>query len=668
MALQDLQRCQDNDSPYSNGHKVPSKTTNHTRHASSGQHINALKSSTLSAQKPMQTLLAKKLNKDDVYATNLLKTAYHIAKRERPKEEMKHMLSYATNIGLSVSKESSPSYTHHQSVTEFQNALSSVTELQNALSSVILEDKISQIKKSTVFSLTLDESTDRGNLKRMIMYAQFCTEAGLEYALLSNKQIEEGSACARNIVEMVVSELKSKALDIRNMVGIGTDGASVMTGRKGGVVTLLKEESLALVGVLCAAHRVSLATSQAAKLVPEMEKNSRTITSVFRYFDNSALRSNRLRAVQKLLNMPQLKFSEVHSMRWLSLEHAVSVMYRTYPALVMTLEREAHFDAGAKGILMEVNQYKFIALTHLMMDILPFVTRLSKNFQNETVNFSQVIPVVNCVIDSVEDLLEVQGVFMDKLDKFVCEDGEKVLYKRPLGESDCSAVVAAITENYAFSGFEEETESDNEDEEKDLVGFSPELRFFTQQKQTVTDKIAPEYIRKLAENLRDRFQCNDLLKCMDVLCPSQISVATDLPKYGIEQVETLSQHFSEFLLNRDSVKSEFAMYKRFVKGNHPSATVVEILCTLLKSPEHLGMPNMVVLLKCCVVIPMTSVKCERGFSTQNRIKSKFRTSLKCGALDDLMRIVEDGPEPEKMDYERALTLWKEAKLRQLYKS
>ncbi|KAH3867581.1 hypothetical protein DPMN_030713 [Dreissena polymorpha] len=96
----------------------------------------------------MQTLLAKKLNKDDVYATNLLKTAYHIAKRELPKEEMKHMLSYATNIGLSVSKESSPSYTHHQSVTE----------LQNALSSVILEDKIGQIKKSTVFSFEVLKS------------------------------------------------------------------------------------------------------------------------------------------------------------------------------------------------------------------------------------------------------------------------------------------------------------------------------------------------------------------------------------------------------------------------------------------------------------------------------------------------------------------------------
>jgi ribosomal protein L40E len=77
-------------------------------------------------------------------------------------------------------------------------------------------------------------------------------------------------------------------------------------------------------------------------------------------------------------------------------------------------------------------------------------------------------------------------------------------------------------------------------------------------------------------------------------------------------------------------------------------------------------PNMTVILKCCSVIPMTSVKCERGFSTQNRIKSKLRTSMKSKTLDDLMRIVEDGPEPCAMDYDRALCLWKNEKVRKIY--
>lgn len=157
------------------------------------------------------------------------------------------------------------------------------------------------------------------------------------------------------------------------MVGIGTDGASVMTGKRGGVVVKLREYSPSLVGVHCAAHKISLATSQAAKTVPEMDYYSRTVTSVFKYFANSSLRSNRLREIQSVLSMPQLKFTEIHSVRWLSMENTVQAIYRSYPALCMCLERDAIHDSMAKGLYSDVSQFKFVAITHMMMDVLPFV-------------------------------------------------------------------------------------------------------------------------------------------------------------------------------------------------------------------------------------------------------------------------------------------------------
>ncbi|KAH3822977.1 hypothetical protein DPMN_124771 [Dreissena polymorpha] len=59
---------------------------------------------------------------------------------------------------------------------------------------------------------------------------------------------------------MVVDELKCKGLDITKLVGLATDGARVMTGRNGGLVTLLQEHSPTIIGVHCAAHRTALAT------------------------------------------------------------------------------------------------------------------------------------------------------------------------------------------------------------------------------------------------------------------------------------------------------------------------------------------------------------------------------------------------------------------------
>jgi len=147
------------------------------------------------------------------------------------------------------------------------------------------------------------------------MYCQCVSESGLNYFLLSNKQISEGSANTTNHGLLVLLVPKDKGLDITKMVVIGTDGASVMTGKTGDVVKLLQGHSASLIGVHNAAHRTALATSQAAKLVPHMAEYARTIAIIFRYFNNSALRSNRLRAIQSLLNLPELKLAEVHSVR-----------------------------------------------------------------------------------------------------------------------------------------------------------------------------------------------------------------------------------------------------------------------------------------------------------------------------------------------------------------
>ena len=96
-----------------------------------------------------------------------------------------------------------------------------------------------------------------------------------------------------------------------------------------------------------------------------------------------------------------LYFMPIHSVRWLSLDRAVRVLYRTYPALVTALEHEATSNATAKGLLHEVQQYKFIMLTHLLLDILPVLTRLSKAFQTESADFSVMSPMVESTVESL---------------------------------------------------------------------------------------------------------------------------------------------------------------------------------------------------------------------------------------------------------------------------
>lgn len=78
---------------------------------------------------------------------NFLKTAYNIAKRELPKEEIKHLLSYASSHGVLISGSDTGkvNYTSNQSVSE----------LQHALVTVILEDKLKELNNCGVYDLQL---------------------------------------------------------------------------------------------------------------------------------------------------------------------------------------------------------------------------------------------------------------------------------------------------------------------------------------------------------------------------------------------------------------------------------------------------------------------------------------------------------------------------------
>lgn len=61
---------------------------------------------------------------------------------------------------------------------------------------------------------------------------------------------------------------------------------------------------------------------------------------------------------------------------------------------------------------------------------------------------------------------------------------------------------------------------------------------------------------------------------------------------------------------------------------------------------------------CLVILMSNAGTCECVFSTQNRIKSRLRSSLNISTLDMLMRISIEGPEIEQMNYAKALEYWK----------
>ena len=77
-------------------------------------------------------------------------------------------------------------------------------------------------------------------------------------------------------------------------------------------------------------------------------------------------------------------------------------------------------------------------------------------------------------------------------------------------------------------------------------------------------------------------------------------------------------------------------------------------------------PQISYLLSIILILPVSSVPCERGFSAANRIKIKLRNRLIVQSLDILLRISIEGPPIEQFDFTRALALYKNIKQRRIF--
>ena len=59
----------------------------------------------------------------------------------------------------------------------------------------------------------------------------------------------------------------------------------------------------------------------------------------------------------------------------------------------------------------------------------------------------------------------------------------------------------------------------------------------------------------------------------------------------------------------------------------------------------------------CLVIPFSTAVCERGFSTMNRIKTDWSSSLQINSCDNLMGISIDGKPLQTFDPTFAIKKW-----------
>lgn len=588
-----------------------------TRHQDSKSHADSVKTLQLRTQfqSAMQNVKSKhrieKSNVLDGYVKQL-RTVYCMVKRD-------------------VAADIFPDFMHVQVLNGITNVDSYykrpqvISEFEECIERVVAKQLLDKINASEFIGIMLDETCDITVAKKLAVYVKYIENGEAYTSFLGNECITDSTAAG--IETALIDLLKKKGICdecVTKIMGLGTDGASVMTGRLNGLGAKLKRRNKHLVQVHCVAHRLNLAVSQAGKSIDYCKQYHGMIHSIYQFYSDSSVRYDKLRELQTLLYEKVSQITEPTSVRWLSIEAAVKMLFSNYDAIFMALESDDK-SPKAVGLFKFISNSLFLLFTAMLIDVLVVIGLLSKTFQKDSVNLSHIRHSVKCA----QDTLNAMKDGSDKVNEVLEEIGE----------------VSAPGEK---SKYHDLMITDNQ----------PMRHRFSRIRET--------YIAKLLENLDDRFPLDDLgiLSCFDTIFnPSRYpDNVADIPAYGEDELRKINEHYSD-LLDTDRTSAHFLYFKHFARG-HKQSLSFEAFAKLIIHDCSEQYPDFVLLAKVALVIPVSSAPCERGFSIQNAIKTKVRNRLNPVRLNRLMFIKLVGPEIDHFDFAAAAQYFTDMKDRQ----
>ena len=270
--------------------------------------------------------------------------------------------------------------------TSYKSAADILLAMSDQINGVVTQ----QLKYSPVLTILTDESTNIMVHHKMVINCQIVNPTTLEPSTLFLTDIRITSATGKGLYDTISQHLDSRNIPVTKITQLGTDGASVMTGRKQGLTGHILRQNPHLINSHCSAHRIALCSEQAANHVPAMKEYQKTLENLYYHFKKSPVKTDKLQAIQKVLDDPQIKIREVHNVRWLSFYIVIDGVYRTLDSLQTYLAEAGTKDPVARGLHKKMASDFFISTTYYLMDILQPIMKLNLFFQRKDVDIGSV--------------------------------------------------------------------------------------------------------------------------------------------------------------------------------------------------------------------------------------------------------------------------------------
>lgn len=429
------------------------------------------------------------------------------------------------------------------------------------------------------------------------------------------------------------------------MVGATSDGASVNTGHKGGLMVKLQNDSRPwLIKIHCVNHKVELAVKEAFSN-SEFAKIDKLYLGIFNLLKNSGALKTEVRSASEVLDISTYTLPKITGTRFVS--HRVRALrnfLNMWPAIISAFENslatrkhKPETRAKIEGFIKNLKSYEYLTLTCSYLDLLEKISPASLVFEGNDLMPSEIKPTINRTNLELEDIEETAGTPDEYLDSNISrflfttnEDGEKFLHG-----------------SFVKNGHMLKKPCNRENVQIPFIDFKY-LSNETLQKASESKKKLAEELRKTLNSHFESF-LDEIFSNAKWLEPKHWE---ENREYGLDQIKSLVDHFeiplNEANFNHDSALAEWRRFRKFVKVNFgdkigkDEITAQKIWEKTFNFHRN-EFPNLCILAELVLVLSGSNSSVERAFSLLTLLLSNRRLKMKHDTINDLVIIKGNDP-------------------------
>ncbi|KAJ2954875.1 hypothetical protein O0L34_g3196 [Tuta absoluta] len=263
--------------------------------------------------------------------------------------------------------------------------------IKNVIAPAMLKELVDDIGQGP-YSALVDESTDLTTNKYMAVCIRFYSANSKTMVTNFLGLVEVPSATAENLYTAFTGHIKSVGLPLKNLHGLGTDGASNLCGVNHSLYTLLRDRDVPHLELMkCICHSMDKCARKACEVLPSslefLIRESRN------WFSHSALRKTEYKEIYQTINADKTPpaLVQLSETRWLAWSGAVTSTLEQWSELKLLFDmaatRERCYTARTLANMYS-DPHNQLYLTFLK-PVLREVTSINMAFQATNADFGK---------------------------------------------------------------------------------------------------------------------------------------------------------------------------------------------------------------------------------------------------------------------------------------